>query len=178
MRMGNARIFYLSIVFLLTTTLAHAQTAKPIRLEFKTNKKRVDVERTQTVDKTLSQEKWLYEVEIRNISFADQNNLTVEYHCYKRDDKQGAERSKSKLPLKAVPGTVTIEQLANAATFKFKTVEVAIEKDELKAGWSYTDGSKEKIKDSLYGIWIKILKDGAVVAEYQNPVSLGSKTEW
>ena len=152
--------------------------AKPLRFEFKANKKRVDVERVQTANKNLAQEKWLYEIEIHNISFADQSDLTVDYHCYKRDDKYGADKNSTKLPLKAIPGSEKIATLANSATFKFSTKEIDIDKDELKAGWTYTSGSKSKIKDSLYGIWIKILKNNEVVAEYTNPPSLKTKVEW
>jgi hypothetical protein len=171
----------LSVVFIgFVAPLAQAQTvaAKPLRLEIKANKKRTDVERTQTQSKNLAEEKWLYEVEIRNTSFSDLADIKVDYRCYKRDDKYGADNSSSKLPLKPIPGSETIATLANAATYKFSTEEVKIQKDELKGGWVYLNGSKPKIKDSLYGIWIKVLKNGEVVCEYQNPPTLKSKVQW
>lgn len=137
------------------------------------DKKRFDVDRTASVSTKFSKEEWGYGVTIENKSFKNLDALEVQYRQYKLDDKL-----KGDVKLKPISGSTTIASLRNGEKFKFDTTPVVVEKQELKAGWYYTDGSKSKVKDALRGLWLRILKDGQVVFEYQNPPGLQSKASW
>ena len=97
----------------------------------------------------------------------------MEYRQYKYDDVVQGEAK-----LVAVPGTAKIAALPAGGKFKLETEPVSIEKKELKAGWSYARGGKEKVKDNVVGYWLKILSAGEVVFEYQYPPELKSKMTW
>ena len=159
---------------------AHSQVmaAKPLRFDFTVTKKRLDVERVDKGSTNITEEKWAYEVAIRNSTFVDQGGLTIEYRNYRQQDSGKHTGARSKLPLIAHPGTEKIEALTKSGIYKFTTKAVEIKKSELKANWFYSDGTKDKVKDTLFGIWLRVLKDGEIVSEYFHPASLKSKTEW
>jgi hypothetical protein len=147
--------------------------AAPMNFAVTTNKKRFDVARTASTSTKFSNEKWGYTITIENKTFKPQQNLEVQYRQYKVDDVVRGEPK-----FKAIPGTTKIDTLANGAKFTFDTDPVEIEKQELKAGWYYSQGGKEKVKDSVAGYWLKILSAGEVVFEFQYPAELKGKMKW
>ena len=156
------------------TGLAGQLAAAPLSFNVTSTKKRFDVSRSATESTKSVKEQWGYTITIENKSFQNLEGLDVEYRQYKFDDVRKGGGS-----LKPVPGATKIPSLANGAKFKFDTQPVEIDKQELKAGWSYNDKStKEKLTDALQGYWLRILKDGQVVFEYQNPPELTKKTKW
>ncbi len=147
--------------------------AAPLNFGVTTTKKRLEVERTGTASTTYTKEKWGYTITLENKSFQNLSDIEVQYRQYKFADKLKGDGA-----LKPVPGSNKMNTLANGAKFSFDTDPVEVDKQELKAGWSYHDGSKEKVKDALAGYWLRLLKDGAVVFEYQYPPELAKKAKW
>ena len=148
--------------------------AAPLNLAFSSNKRRFDVERTATTSTNLSTEKWGYKVTVENKSFKQLEPMEVEYRVFLLDD----ERNLKKPKLKAHPGTYTLPAMKNGEKHPFETQPVELKKSELKAGWYSSSGLKEKVTDSVGGIWLKVKKDGEVVAEYMNPPSLKTRVKW
>jgi len=148
-------------------------SAAPLNFNVLCEKKRFDVERSETTSTKVSKETWGYGVTIENKAFKALENLEVQYRQFRKDDapRGGA-------TLKAIPGSTKIPALANGAKFKFDTEPVAIEKEELKANYIAATGAKSKVKDELSGIWIRIMKDGETVFEYQSPPDLKNKAKW
>lgn len=107
----------------------------------------------------------------------DLTGLTVEYRMFMKDDS--IRTKATKIPLKRKEGSTTIDTLANLAVFKFQTEVMEIETSLLDSGWVYTGKSnKRKSKDSLYGIWLRVMKDGKMVAEFINPPAIKDKEKW
>ena len=168
----NGVIRGMFVVAALGATLGQVSAA-PLNFNVLCEKKRFDVERSETTSTKVSKEKWGYGVTIENKAFKALENLEVEYRQFRKDDARRGGAS-----LKAVPGSTKIAAIANGAKVKFDTEPVEIEKEELKANWSAARGSKEKVKDELSGIWIRIMKDGEKVFEYQSPPDLKNKVKW
>jgi ABC-type glycerol-3-phosphate transport system substrate-binding protein len=148
--------------------------AAPLSFDVTSTKKRFDVSTSATEDKKFSKEHWGYTITIENKSFQLIQDLAVEYRQYKFDDVRNGGGT-----LKGVPGSTKIPSLGNGAKFKFDTDPVELDKEELKAGWHYTNKSnKEKVADALQGYWLRILKDGQVVFEFQYPPELTKKVKW
>jgi hypothetical protein len=148
-------------------------SAAPLSFTVTAEKKRFDVDRSATVSTMTTKEKWGYSVTLENKAFKPLENLEVQYRQFKMDDTR-----KGPGKLKGVPGSTKIEKMGNGEKFKFDTDAVEIEKQELKAGWSYTDGSKSKVKDALSGLWVRVVKDGETVYETQLPADLKNKAKW
>ena len=165
-----------ALMFIQSTGLAQ-QAEGPITLDIHAEKKCLGKEKKSEHNATVTNEKWVYEVAIKNGSFRDLAGLSVEYRMYMKDDS--IRTKSSKIPLKKKEGTTPIETLANLAVFKFQTEAMEIESSILDSGWSYSDKSnKRKTKDSLYGIWLRVMKDGKMVAEFVNPPALKDKEKW
>lgn len=162
---------------LLQSTGLAQQAEGTITLDIHAEKKCLDKEKKKANNATVTTEKWVYEVAIKNGSFRDLAGLTVEYRMFMKDDSV---RTKStKIPLRKQEGTTLIDALANLAVFKFQTEVMEIETSLLDSGWTYKDkGSKRQSKDSLYGIWLRVMKDGQMVAEFVNPPALKDKEKW
>jgi hypothetical protein len=148
--------------------------AAPLSFNVTSTKKCFNVATSATTDKKFSKEQWGYSITIENKSFQPLQGLDVEYRQYKFDDVRNGGGA-----LKGVPGATKIPSLGNGEKFKFDTQPVELDKEELKAGWHYTNKStKEKVADALQGYWLRILKDGQVVFEFQNPPELKKKAKW
>ncbi|HEX8310820.1 MAG TPA: hypothetical protein VF614_05845 [Chthoniobacteraceae bacterium] len=155
----------------MTGTLA----AGPLNLNFSADRTRLDVQRTETGNTNLSKESWGYKVTVENKSFQNLEGLELEYRVFLLEDEARLRERK----LKGNPGAHTIAALKNREKQQFQTIPVEVNKSELKAGWSYTNRAiKEKVKDGLGGIWIRVKKDGAIVAEYVNPPALKQRASF
>jgi hypothetical protein len=164
------RLVLPGVVSLLLSAVA---LAAPLNLTVTSLKKRFDVERSQGASSKQSSEKWGYTITIENKSFKNLENLQVEYRQYKMDEVIRGEAK-----LKAIPGKTTIPTLPNAKKFTFDTDPISIEKKELRPGWSYRGGGKEKQQDSVMGYWLKIMQGNEVVFETQYPADAKSKMTW
>jgi hypothetical protein len=167
------RAFLPVVLPVLFASFTGSLVAGPLNFAVTTNKKRFEVERTGTNSTSFTKEKWGYTITMENKSFQALSGLNVEYRQFKFADKLKGEGT-----LTGVKGVTKIDTLANGAKFKFDTDPVEIEKQELKTGWTYADSSKEKVKDALAGVWLRVMKDGQMVFEYQYPADLAKKAKW
>jgi len=145
------------------------------RLDFNAlaERKRFDFNRTGNQHTVTTKETWGYKVTLENKSFAPAAGLEVQYRQFKFDD---AIRGSTKLI--AVPGSAPIPTLATGQKTTFETTPVEIEKLELRPGWFYTDEAKEKVKDRLAGVWLRILSGDDIIFEWQSPPDLKSRATW
>ena len=120
-----------------------------------------------------TKEHWGYKVTLENKSFASAAGLVVQYRQFKFDD---ALRGSSKLL--GVAGSTSIAALGTGEKTTFETTPVEMEKLQLRPGWSYSDEAKEKVKDRLAGLWLRVLREGEVVFEWQNPPDLKNTAKW
>jgi hypothetical protein len=170
MTMARAASFVLFIATVLQVSTL-GLIAAPLNFQVLCDKKRFDVERGTTVSTKVSKEQWGYGVTIENKTFKPQDNLEVEYRQYVLDDV-----ATGKPKLKSYPAKTTIAALPSGGKFKFDTTPVDIEKEEMKA--NYSRAGKEKVKDTLSGLWLRIMKDGQMIYEFQSPPDLKNKAKW
>lgn len=120
-----------------------------------------------------TKEKWGYKVTLENRAFKTIDGAEVQYRQFKLDDTL---RGGSQLV--GVAGSATINGLRNGQKFSFETVPVELERQELRAGWVYTDDAKRKVKDGLAGLWIRVMHGGQVAFEWQQPPDLKNSAKW
>ena len=66
--------------------------------------------------------------------------------------------------------------MPSGGKFRFDTTAFEIEKEEMKANWSRA--GKDKVKDTLSGLRLRIMKDGQMLYEFQSPADLKNKVKW
>ena len=149
-------------------------SSSPSRVDFNVlaERKRFDFDRSGTNSSVTTKEKWGYKVTMENRSFAAVSGLEVQYRQFKFDDQLKGSK------LIGVGGTASMNSLNTGQKFNFETSAVEIERFELRPGWVWTDESKQKVKDRLAGLWLRVLRDGEVVFEWQNPPDLKSRASW
>jgi len=153
------------------------QAEGAITLDIHAERKCLEKEKKKANNTTITNEKWVYEVAIKNGSFRDLAGLTVEYRIYMKDDS--IRTKTTKIPLRKKEGTTPIKTLANLAVFKFQTEAMEIETSLLDSGWTYKDkANKRQSKDSLYGIWLRVMNGGKMVGEFVTPPGLKEKEKW
>lgn len=159
------------------TVAAVASSAGPAggRLDFNVtaDRTRFDFDRSGNKHTITTKEKWGYKVTLENRSFKTIDGAEVQYRQFKLDD---AVRGGSKLV--GVSGSATINALRTGQKFSFETVPVELEREELRAGWYYTDNAKAKVKDGLAGLWIRVVQGGETLFEWQQPPDLKNNAKW
>jgi len=43
---------------------------------------------------------------------------------------------------------------------------------------NYSRAGKDKVKDTLSGLWLRIMKDSQIIYEFQSPPDLKNKAKW
>jgi hypothetical protein len=166
---GICRLLIVVAAFLQTGVCG--LVAAPLNFQVSCDKKRFDVERGTTMSTKTSREQWGYNVTIESKIFKPLENLEVQYRQYVLDDVVSG-----KPKLKSHTGKTTIAAMTAGGKFTFDTDPVDLEREEMKANWSRS--GKQKTKDTLSGLWLRIVKDGEVIYEFQSPPELKSKVKW
>jgi hypothetical protein len=123
-----------------------------------------------------TEENWGYSVTVSNRSFKAIENLRFEYVLFVKPDVEPGKDSKP-APLKRSTGKSTVPLIGPSSKTVFRTETIKIYKQKLKPGWIWgKTGGSEKLRDTLYGIWLKAYSGDQLVAEMYSPDSL-VKTE-
>lgn len=164
------------VLAFLIVAFTFSSFARAADFDFRCDKKRVDADRSMNESTQTSNEKWTYHVWIENKSFKDQEKLEVQYAIFAKNEVAGSKTGAAKQS--RVTGKKEIEKLRNTEKFEFETESVDLNKTQLVGGWYYGNGAKPRARASITGIWIRLLKDGAVIAEFTEPDNLKSKEKW
>jgi hypothetical protein len=120
-------------------------------------------------------EDWVYEVVLRNQSGVALEGVEMSYRIYVEPEAS----SKTMIEAPKYYGFLTkLEPLADKAQLKLKTDKVVINELELDGDYEFTDGSRNRLKDDLEGIWIKLWHGGHKVAEFKSSNSTVKKAVW
>jgi hypothetical protein len=57
------------------------------------------------------------------------------------------------------------------------TSEIELTEASVNANFIPIRGTRRKVKDDILGIWVRVMKDGKVMAEYANPSTV-TKRGW
>jgi hypothetical protein len=126
----------------------------------------------------MSEEQWGYTATLFNRANMPLNGARVAYILFVKPDAEPGKDTTS-APLKQKPGSKTIDALAPHESINFRTDSIPIYKQQLKPGyiWGKT-GTNTAIKDSLYGIWMRVYVGDQMVEEVVNPESLSKTEKW
>jgi hypothetical protein len=152
--------------------------AKP-NVEVIAERKRVDVVRDNSAaagDESATSEKFIYNIKVQNRAFTDVPPLDVQYVVFLERQKIGEKKDKD--TIERVVGTAKTEVL-NRKTMSqtVTTSELELWKRVLVGNFYYANGGRRKVEDNVAGIWVKVLHEGQVVAEYANPSTV-TKRGW
>lgn len=121
--------------------------------------------------------KGYYNIQIKNDSDLDLNDLEVEYRYYIFKNQVGADKRSDGNNMR-VTGDSTITLLAKRSEIKIETKKTEMKETDLESGYRWANGGKSKSKDQLDGIWIKLYQGDKVIAEFANPSTLPRKEKW
>ena len=146
-----------------------------LRFEVQAVKKKLGSEKSDSSSTQTRQEEWGYEVTVTNRSFQDVSGLKAEYIVFMKDAKPGSTERPTLVRTKA---SQDLGALQNGRCFTFQTKPMELTKTQLKGGWVWGSGADPRSTDRLSGIWVRIYKDGQVVADSSIPTSLSSQEPW
>ncbi len=126
----------------------------------------------------MSEEQWGYTATLFNRASKPLNGARVEYILFVKPDAEPGKDTTS-APLKQKSGTKTIDALPPHDSINFRTDSITIYKQQLKPGWIWgKTGNNAPIKDSLYGIWIRVYFGDQMVDEVISPENLPKTEKW
>lgn len=115
-----------------------------------------------------------YELRLQNQTIGDLPKLSVDYVVFIQRQKLG-EKMSDPPHIDRVTGTEAIELLNNRAPQSVMTSDFTLHKGSLGGGWTYNNGGRTKAEDTVVGVWVRVMQDGQLVAEYANPSSCKSR---
>ncbi len=119
------------------------------------SKERTDKSVSKDSQEKSGTETWVMNLKVRNRSGVDLKDVTLKYNIfYKVPSGQSS-------VLRKTPGTIKIESIRQNEELKLATEPVTLKVSELQGGWYYSDGSKRKQNDSLEGIAMTFVHEGA-----------------
>lgn len=116
-----------------------------------------------------------YRVTLRNRSPVSIRNLAVDYRIFKKLRVGTVDGEEEHLIF--TEGTELIPLLPQQQSYEFRSETTALAESPLQEGLVYLEASSDRGRDELGGIWIRLRKDGFVLAEFSRPSDLMSKED-
>jgi predicted outer membrane lipoprotein len=139
--------------------------------EVKNTRERLGKSVTKENNEEIEKEEWSYKIDLRNISRANADNVTVSYWVFVRADDGGKTKAAPRLIAADSIKEVTI---LKAAQYQFVTKPVTLTKTKLDANYYYTDGTKNKAADSMGGFVVAIMQGDKRIFEYATSPDLAA----
>lgn len=142
---------------------AYAAENVTYNFEVKNSRERTGKSSSKFNNVETEQEEWIYKIDLRNISRASAEKVTVSYWVFVRADDGGKTKAAPRLVAADSIKEVTIDK---AAQYQLSTKPVILTKTRLDGNYYYTDGTKNKSADSLGGFVVAIMKGEKRIFEY------------
>jgi hypothetical protein len=142
---------------------AYAAANITFSFEVKNSRERVSKSSSKMNQVETEREEWSYKIDLRNISRANADNVTISYWVFVRADDGGKTKSAPRLVAADFLKEVTI---LKAGQYQFATKPVVLTKTKLDGNYYYPDGSKNKSADSLGGFALAITQGEKRIFEY------------
>ena len=145
-------------------------------ISFEVKKRMVESDTFSSVGRNFKMMNWVYDVVLTNQSRNELRNATLEYQIV-YDDEVNIVRTS------AYPGegkdqrdyqSVDLPPLSYNGRAEFATLPVEMQTYEYEP----TRGDREYRRDQIVGIWIRILKQGEIVAEYMSHPAAMEALNW
>jgi hypothetical protein len=116
-----------------------------------------------------------YIITLRNRSPVSLRELELEYRVFKLA-RLPSEEDEEHFFVKE--GAETIEVLPAGQSFEVRSQTIGISETRLQDGLVYLDDSSDRQREELGGIWIRISKEGQLLAEMSRPARLKEQERW
>lgn len=145
-------------------------------IEVSAHRVRLEVERVESRSRIRKTEDWCYKLAIANRSKADLTGLTVEYRIFFVDDTPHADRDE--LPLQRESGRIPLGVLAAGTVTEVQTTVATLELEQAKPGSRTRKRGKRRVEDALAGVWVRVMREGAILHEFADPTTLPRTESW
>ena len=116
-------------------------------------------------------EKVSYALTVKNATFGDLPELTVDYILFVERQKLG-EKKTGESPVERVTGTANVAGLPKQGSEVVTTDEVSLKTESLVGGYHYINGGRIRAEDSVVGVWVRVSQAGQLVGEYAMPSTI------
>jgi hypothetical protein len=150
--------------------------ANPIKVDITAERKRLDYGRPPAAVESKTSDKWAYNFKVQNRSFSEAPALDVQYLILIERQRIGTPKERD--TIERVTGSGKIEPLTRSASSRILTSsEYSLSKEILASNYYYPGGGRRKAEDSVVGVWVRVMHEGKLVAEYINPSTI-AKHGW
>ncbi len=140
-------------------------------VEIRARRVRLESDRAQSRTRKEKNDIWCYKVAVTNESRANLDGLVAEWRVFHIDDSPGKEKGELKLQRKQ--GATPLGTLGPGDATEFQTSALELQTLVLRS-----KSNPRTIKDSLEGVWIRIMRGSEILAEHANPTSLPKREAW
>lgn len=144
-------------------------------VEISAKRTTLDQSKDRSNNTTTTTKEIAYELKIESKTFQVIPKLEIKYMVFYSDAKAG---SKGEEVLASVKGVESITNLPARGKVTLQTKPISLSTEELDGGFFYTDGSSNRARDTVRGVWVRAYSGGKLVGEYMNPTTLGKKYDW
>ncbi len=144
------------------------------QFEFEVSRFTEKPEETATKIAEITSTQMGYLITLRNRSPIPLRDLKVEYKVFKNMNLPG---DSAGYPISKT-GVELISVLAPRQSYEVRSATVSVAETRLQPGLIYLDGSDERQSDTLEGIWIRLIKDGQILAQFSRPTRLTQEATW
>ena len=163
-----------------TATPTPGEAAK-LKIDVSADRKRINVAKDSNAgnrgeDEKIT-EKYTYAITVQSREFAEVPPLDVQYLVFVERQKLGSQKDDN--PVERITGSAKTGELNRKQSAQIVTSsELELSRQIQNSKWGgYVNGGRRKVEDSILGVWVKVLKDGQIVAEYANPSTV-KKRGW
>ena len=139
--------------------------------EVKNTRERVGKSSSRDGSVEIEKEDWSYKIDLRNISRANAEKVTISYWVFVRADDGGKTKAAPRLAMADSIREVTI---AKTAQYQFATKPVTLTKTKLDGDRYYVDGAKNKSADSMGGFVVTVTQGERRIFEYATSPDLAT----
>lgn len=123
------------------------------------------------------QYKSTYGIEVQNSSYESIKNIRIEYLVLKFEDTLAAQK-RSEGNYVRIKDKTSIEYLGARSNVTATTKAVPMLETKLDPDYEWANGGKDRSKDVLKGIWVKMYVGDMLVHESSRPESMMRKEAW
>lgn len=145
---------------------------KEYKFDVKTTRKKLESKKRASGATEITEEKWAYTFEMKNISGMDCPEAELQYWVFGREDSgSGIGR-----PRLEANGSEKFESVGNLRSVNVTTKPIELIKTQLAAGYYYTDGTRPRTADRMGGIAIKVIALGREIFTFESDDGLLAAT--
>jgi hypothetical protein len=114
-----------------------------------------------------------YDIKVASAGFADLADLKVDYIIFVERQQLG--KKKDVDVTVRMKGSDTIPALTKKEPKTVTSIPVELSKSNLVGNYTFVNGGRIKVEDSVKGVWVRVTQGDKLVGEYANPSTITSR---